>query len=113
MVTVTVTKNASKQYIGIQSHGHAGFAQKGQDIVCAAVSVLVINTLNSIEVLTKDKDLMKITVNEEEGLIDCRFSSAVSKETILLLDAMVLGLEQIQEQYSKKYLKLIRKEQEV
>ena len=35
--------------------GHAGYDDIGKDIVCAAVSVLVINTLNSIERFTDDK----------------------------------------------------------
>ena len=47
----------------------------GYDIVCSAVSVLFINTLNAIEVFTCDKDKMKIVTNEEEGLIDCRFEN--------------------------------------
>ena len=34
--------------------GHAGYAEPGQDIVCAAVSALVINTINAIEAFTED-----------------------------------------------------------
>ena len=32
-----------------------GYSEAGSDVVCAAVSVLVINTLNSIERFTSDK----------------------------------------------------------
>ena len=31
--------------------GHADFAEEGSDIVCSAVSVLTINTINCIELL--------------------------------------------------------------
>ena len=106
MITVTILKNASKEYRGVRSQGHAGFAKRGEDIVCAAVSMLFINTLNSIEALTDDKALMNLVENEKEGLIDCRFSGAVSEKTRLLLDAMVLGLRQVEEQYSEQYIKL-------
>ncbi len=34
--------------------GHAGYAEKGHDIVCAAVLILIYNLQNSIERLTDD-----------------------------------------------------------
>ncbi len=110
MITVTITKNASNEYCAVQLYGHAGYARSGRDIVCAAVSVLVINTFNSIEAFTEDKKFMEIAENEKEGFIHCRFLRTVSRETALLLDAMVLGLQGVQEQYSKKYMKLIFEE---
>ena len=54
MITVTIFKKEN-QFTGIKSVGHAGYADYGQDIVCSAVSVLLINTLNSIEEFTSDK----------------------------------------------------------
>ena len=47
MISVVITKR-DNDYVGVTVDGHAGFAEAGQDIVCAAVSVLVINTFNSI-----------------------------------------------------------------
>ncbi len=110
MITVTIRKNKAEEYELVQAIGHAGYASSGYDIVCSAVSVLFINTLNAIEVFTCDKDKMKIVTNEEEGLIDCRFENGLSKETVLLLDTLVLGLESISEQYSNKYFRLITEE---
>ena len=43
----------------------------GQDIVCAAVSVLVINTVNSIERFTDDKT--SCISDEDTGNIEFRF----------------------------------------
>ena len=43
MITITVKKR-NGNYLEFVSKGHAGYAEEGQDIVCAAVSVLVINT---------------------------------------------------------------------
>ena len=110
MITVTISKNAKKEYRAVSSIGHAGYAKRGQDIVCAAVSVLLINTLNAIEAFTDDKELMNIVENEEEGVLHCRFHSALSERSILLLDTMVLGLEEIHKEYSSKYLRLIYEE---
>ena len=54
MITITVKKR-NGNYLEFVSKGHAGYAEEGQDIVCAAVSVLVINTVNSLETFTDDQ----------------------------------------------------------
>lgn len=104
MIKVSIYKNAEGIYTGFKSSGHAGFADYGSDIVCAAVSVLVINTVNSIEQFTSDK--FDIKTDEESGLIEFKFSSTVSNESNLLLSSMVLGLQGIQRDYGNEYIKL-------
>ena len=39
---------------GITVDGHAGYAEAGKDIVCAGVTALVENLIDSIEGLTAD-----------------------------------------------------------
>ena len=104
MIRVTILKNKQGDYTGFTSSGHAGYAEHGSDIVCAAVSVLVINTLKSIKTFTKD--VPAVRMEETEGLIECHFKETVSKETVLLLDSMVLGLQGIKEEYGRKYIRL-------
>ena len=53
--------------IGFHVEGHAGYADYGQDIVCSAVSVLVINCINSIDELTDASVLLE---GETPRLID-------------------------------------------
>ncbi len=103
MTKITVRKTGTG-YAGFTCIGHAGYAAAGSDIVCASVSVLVINAINSIDSFTNDQ--MNVVTNEDEGLIDVRFTGAVSEKTTLLLDSMVLGLQEVKEQYGRKYLKL-------
>ena len=52
MIQVEIIRDASKAYVGFSIKGHAGYAEHGQDIICAAVSVLAQNTVNSIEQFT-------------------------------------------------------------
>ena len=105
MFHVTVYENKKKEYIGFQTEGHAGYAEAGQDIVCAAASVLVINTMNAIEALTTAK--FSLTTNESEGLIDLRLKENPTKETELLLSAMILGFENMaDDQDYKEYIHL-------
>lgn len=96
MIKVVFYKDADDCYTGFQVKGHAGFAALGQDIVCAGVSVLAINTVNSIETFTEDRFHCKM----KKGLIDLRFDSKVSKETTLLLDSFQLGLNGIKEEHT-------------
>ena len=52
MISVTVFVDSEHQYESIRMLGHAGLAddhQEGQELVCAAVSALVLNMANSIE----------------------------------------------------------------
>ena len=49
MTKVTFYQNSENQCVGFTSEDHAGYAQEGKDIVCAGISALVINTVNSIE----------------------------------------------------------------
>ena len=53
---------------------------------------------------------MEITTDEDRGFIDCRFQNTLSKESILLMDSLVLGLKGIVDSYGKKYLELKFKE---
>ena len=68
MIQIERKKSGHGDVIGFRTTGHAGFAEHGTDIVCAAVSVLVINCINSIEKFTDTKfDLIQ---NESDGIID-------------------------------------------
>mgnify|MGYP000696504362 CR=1 FL=1 len=103
MITVTIHRS-NDSYAGFKVVGHAGYAEEGYDIICAAVSVLVFNTLNAIESYTDDT--MNVVTNDEAGLVDVVFESPVSDRAKLLLDTMILGLTGIEKQYGKKFLRL-------
>ena len=108
MTTITIYKSKQGEYKRLTCKGHAGYARAGKDIVCAAVSALVITTINSLEELTHEA--MEITTDEKEGVIDCSFQETVSKEGVLLMDSLTLGLKSIVGDYGKRYLELKFKE---
>ena len=102
MITVKIFKR-SDDFEGFQVSGHAGYADSGYDIICAAVSVLTVNTVNSIETLTGDaaEDF------EEDGFLSCRFPNGLSEGGKLLMNSMILGLQQIEANYDEPYVKVI------
>lgn len=108
MTTITVYQSGTNGYKGFTCSGHAGFAKAGSDIVCAAVSILVINTINSVEQFGKQN--FTCEQDQESGTIRFMLEDAPTKETKLLLDSMVLGLKEVEKQYHRKYLKLHFKE---
>ena len=104
MTTVTIYKSDQDSYKGFTCNGHAGYARFGKDIVCAAISMLVTNTINSLELLSKDIPIVE--TNERTGYIDCKFDHEINEQSKLLLDSMILGLKSIAEQYGDKFLRL-------
>ena len=105
MITVTVSKK-SNSYISFVSEGHAGYAEAGQDIVCAAVSALIINTVNSLEKFTDDK----FDVQEKDGFVSIHFRNDLSERGMLLMDSLLLGLTEIAGSYNNRYLTVKVKE---
>jgi len=106
MINVTVYQRKGA-YIGARAIGHSGYAEAGEDIICAAVSALVINTLNSIETFTGDS--FQESVDEEQALIDFLVTDEMSAECGLLIRSLVLGLSKIAEQ-QEEYITLSYKE---
>jgi len=106
MIKVSIYMTADDLITGFQLSGHALYSEYGKDIVCAAVSALVINTINSIEKFTSDRFSLK--QDENEGIIEFHMISPFSNESNLLLSSLALGLEGIAQEYSDKYIKISR-----
>ncbi len=101
--------NEYHAYTGFDMSGHAEFADSGRDIVCAAVSMLVVNTLNALEVFTEDET--SHVSDEEEGTIEFRFRRRPSHDAELLIKTMILGLESLEENSEyEPYIDMIFKE---
>ena len=107
MISVNVYRNKDNGHIrGFRVSGHAEYADKGQDIVCAAVSVLAINTINAFDTYLPE-ELVTVNTDEKNASIECYFDDEPSEKAVLLLDTFILGIKGIKEQHSSKYLKLI------
>lgn len=87
--------NVIKSKHSIEVKGHADFAPKGSDIVCAAVSSLVTTTLNNLDGFTKSE----IKVKNGEVTIDIKHK--VSKDDQIRLDMLMSGLKLIAKKYPK------------
>ena len=104
MINVSVYKNAENLITGFKMSGHADYSESGSDVVCASVSALVINTINSIENFTSDR--FTVEQDEKKGFLEFHVVSAMSNNANLLLNSLVLGLQGIAMECSEKYIRL-------
>ena len=88
MIEVSVRKN------GITVTGHAGNGPPGQDIVCAAVSILTENLIQSVESLTEDRIEYEIS----PGRADIKFGN-LSEKSRTLVDSFFVGICMIADGY--------------
>ncbi|WP_343209066.1 ribosomal-processing cysteine protease Prp [Anaerolentibacter hominis] len=107
MITVTMFRNSDQVFTGFQAEGHAGYEDYGSDIVCAAVSVLTINAVNSIEALTEDSFQVK---NREDGFLYLRLDDGFGEKSELLLNSLYLGLQDVESSYGNEFIRLMLKE---
>ncbi len=94
MIRVNI-KNKNGKVYEIVVKGHAGYDDYGKDIVCAAVSTMMITTVNNIICLddsinyVEDAGLLKVSVKEE---------TEINQK---LLSNVIMMLEELKDQYPK------------
>lgn len=79
--------------------GHSGYGPSGHDIVCAAVSALGQATLSGLETVAR----LEPSVTMEEGFLECLIPRVTGEDkgraAQILLQALQLGLRQIENEY--------------
>ena len=87
---IVVTRSSS----GITIEGHAGYAPRGQDIVCAGISTLVQTLIQSFEDLCTDE----ITYSLKPGWVEIKHGDLSAKGKTLV-DSFFIGVYMIAERY--------------
>lgn len=101
MIDVFIRKSGD-HYTKLRIEGHAGYAERGKDIVCASVSALTITLENSLGSLSDVPIMTAQYINEEYPSI---VIPVPSDKTDLLIEAYKIGIEGVQEAYPD-YVKL-------
>lgn len=105
---IKVNFNAPQERItSFTMSGHADFANKGSDIVCAGASAVSFGTVNAIMSLTDVQP--EIEQGQDGGYLRCVIPENISTESLekvqLLLHAMLVSLQTIERDYGK-YIKI-------
>ena len=96
-----ILTTANNEVVAYEISGHAGFADKGWDIVCSAVSALSTSATNGLEEHAKVKVECKTRDGYLRcGVIDYNNLSLIEKAKVrVIIDTMVSGIEAISAQY--------------
>lgn len=106
MIVVNVYENTGR-IARFSVQGHARYRRSGEDIVCAAVSALVANAVNSSEKLLG----VALDTKEDDDMLSCAVpESGRARDIELLLRSMVFGIEQTAGAYPKHVKVLVHHE---
>ncbi|MCR5521430.1 MAG: ribosomal-processing cysteine protease Prp [Lachnospiraceae bacterium] len=105
MIKISFKYDRNNDPVGFICTGHAGFAAFGKDVICAAVSALVINCVNSVSSFTPSE--YDLESDEKKGYIRFLLKDEPSKEAILLLKSLKLGIGAIINDEGSKFVKLV------
>ncbi len=102
MILIEVERSHDGEIQKIRAAGHAGYADSGQDIVCASASAV----LQTAVIGLIDHLKLKPGIVKEEGFLEIELTKVLKKEKKLLqsaiLETALLGLLEIQRNYSRR-----------
>ncbi len=104
MIKFTTVADTDGKITQFTVDGHSGFAESGEDIVCASVSSVVWLTINGIE----KQNLAKLYYEERDGFVTCTISEKKGNGADILLDSLCMFITELESQYNK-YLKFTQK----
>lgn len=102
MIRVRIERERGGRITGFTVRGHAGYADRGQDIVCAGVTAVVFTALEGLKAVAG----VPHTVRQDgrRGYVECRLGEGASEEQAAraqtILETMVLGLRDIEKDYA-------------
>ena len=98
MIRVTYDRSVNR----LLAEGHAGRGAPGHDLVCAAVSALVLTLATNVASLaTQEKALrrQKLKLGEGEACISCLPYPRMRQVTMMIFDTVCSGFELLQTLY--------------
>ncbi|MBS4191454.1 ribosomal-processing cysteine protease Prp [Bacillus sp. FJAT-49705] len=113
MINITINRKSSGMIQSFTISGHAFFAKRGNDIVCAGVSAVSVGAINAVHALT---GITPEIEQNKDGFLHCVIPADLPESTNekiqLLLEGMVVSLQTIEEEYGQ-HIKMTFKKQEV
>ncbi|MBQ9195800.1 MAG: ribosomal-processing cysteine protease Prp [Clostridia bacterium] len=98
MTRITLFRDEEGKLTGFSCKGHAGYAEAGSDIVCAAVSALSITCCNSLEHIAG----VTPDVNEKDGFLFVQVPSGQQNHDVqVILQVFEQGIHDIAASYPK------------
>jgi uncharacterized protein len=109
MTRVKFYQDQDGQCTGFEVSGHSGYGDEGTDIICASISALTVNAINSLEELVEDP--VRVEADEEEAYLKLSIAGDHSAEADILLRSLQMGMSNMYSNETvKQYMDLIFEE---
>ena len=96
MTHIDVKRNVEGHIVECHFRGHAKAGPYGEDIVCAAISMLSQTSLLGLPEVAKQSMEYRI----EDGELDILLSEPITERGQTILETMLLGIKNVANQYS-------------
>lgn len=107
MITINIKRNDKNEIVSFKLDGHAGYAKKGNDIVCSAVSAVT----NMVLIGFNELDIIPKCEISDGGFLNCEIpqnlDTNINIKLQFLLECMVKEFMDIKNSYGK-YIKVIQ-----
>ena len=100
MIKITVRYQGTGEFLSLESLGHANSAPHGEDLVCAAVSGIVLGGINAL----KD-DCYKLHYDENKGSIELCNVGKMSQHDNIVIETIISQLQAIKRD-NPKFIKI-------
>jgi len=101
MIRVRVQVNRRGEIRAFQVRGHAGFADRGQDIVCAGVSALAQSAVLGLGKFLAEPCTVKVTDGCLQCVLPAQLTEKEKVEAQAILETMLLGIREIESNYPR------------
>ncbi|MDR0921252.1 MAG: ribosomal-processing cysteine protease Prp [Lactobacillales bacterium] len=105
MIKASFKRDSEGDIVSVTLSGHAMNGEAGHDIVCAGVSALTFNAVNSIEALAGHQPIVDMADEAEGGYLYFEIIAGLTEEKIqitrILMESLLIGLTEIEEEYSQ------------
>ncbi len=97
MIKFAIYRGKGDKVTRLAIKGHSGYAEKGFDIVCAAVSTALWMAIKGIE----DQGLAEVSYEQDDAFVDCRLSEQRDSAADAILNSLLLTVNELAKQYKK------------
>ncbi len=111
MIKITLERASNGFIQKFTISGHSGYAKSGEDIICAAISILGQTAIGALQ----DLAILKVNylILDTEGYLECSVlapEEMASGQYLIantIMDMFELGCKQVSNSYGKKYVRIL------
>ena len=100
MIKISIRYQSTGEFLSLRSEGHANSDAYGHDLICAAVSGILLGGINAL----KEKNFT-LNSDEKKGIIELRNIGKMSDHDSIVIETIISQLQSI-ERDNPKFIKI-------